>query len=961
MSRVPASARARGWLLLVLAAAVTPVLGVFTTTRIFFVRDLGLFFWSRHLWLRHTIASGALPLWDPHVAAGQSAIADALNQLLMPITLTVRLLPSDVVSFNLWVALPLPIAAAGTWLFARRTHAPAASALGTILFVLSGPMVASLNAPNLSWSLAAMPWVLWAMDRAHERPDASRCAVAALAVALQALSGEPVTLAATGVMLAVLTVWAPGARLRRAAVLCVCLGTGLLLAAGQLLPTLVAGVRANRGALTTPDFWSLHPLGLFETVMPHVFGNYYEAFLADMPWMSALNSGREPFYYSLYLGPLTLLLAATGLATRPRRTSAWAAIAIVFTVAAMGAHTPIYPLARRLFPALAYFRFPVKYIVISAFAVAMMAADGWAAAQNRASRHRVTNVAVWIGIAAAAGAVFAVAAVAVAPASLRVADVLARRVHVEDAVAAAAYLVHGWPPLAARAAGLLLIGSALLALIARHTARSQAVAYVLLAAACVDLAVVNGDLNPTSAVENMSAPDWYRALASSDRVYVGGRLRGYMNPKDRDATTAWEIPAEASAVEGRIALNAEIPMAPSGWDVREALSYDLPVLWPSEYEATVRRFEQASEAERAVFLRRSGVRWCVLPDDRSGWPMVTRIPRWHMALFDCDPTATRVFVTTRASSGQDPAWQREALFDPSVSDEEVRLEALPPLSGRGGPPHAPGAAIVFDGTDDVRLEATLDREGYVVLRDSFDPAWSVDVDGGPGTIVRADGLYRAVRLAPGRHVIRFEYRPRAVAAGLMASGSTALVLVIAVFAARGRRRDAAAGFTLVELMIVIAIIGILVALAFARFKNMRATGNEASAISSLRTIASAEWQFAQTCANQKYAPSLTALGQPVPATGAAFLSPDLTSGDVVRHAGYDLRVTAKPLDDAPRACNGAPVAAGYAATADPEALGRTGSRFFAINAERILYEDPKETFTEKMPETGPPDHGTEVK
>ena len=103
---------ARAWLTLVLGSSFIPVLGLFTTSRIFFVRDLGLFFWSRHLWLRHTVAAGTVPAWDPYVAAGQSAIADALNQLLMPLTLAIRLLPSDVISFNLWVALPLPLAAA---------------------------------------------------------------------------------------------------------------------------------------------------------------------------------------------------------------------------------------------------------------------------------------------------------------------------------------------------------------------------------------------------------------------------------------------------------------------------------------------------------------------------------------------------------------------------------------------------------------------------------------------------------------------------------------------------------------------------------------------------------------------------------------------------------------------------------------------------------------------------------
>lgn len=163
--------RARRWLLIVVVLSAAPVFRLFTLHRIFFVRDLSFFFWSRHLWFRHTIFSGQLPWWDPYVAAGQSAIADALNQLVMPLTLVVRLLPSDVVSFNLWVALPLPVAAAGMFVFLRRhlasrTAPEAAAALGACAFALAGPIVWMLNSPNLAWSVAPMPWVIAAAEEA---------------------------------------------------------------------------------------------------------------------------------------------------------------------------------------------------------------------------------------------------------------------------------------------------------------------------------------------------------------------------------------------------------------------------------------------------------------------------------------------------------------------------------------------------------------------------------------------------------------------------------------------------------------------------------------------------------------------------------------------------------------------------------------------------------------------------
>src|SRR5438067_2330078 len=161
IARAIARNAARGWILFVLSVSILPVLGGFSLSRIFFIRDLSFFFWSRHLWIRHTIFSGHLPWWNPYVATGQSAIADALNQLLMPVALAVRLLPSDVLSFNLWVALPLPLAALGMFAFLRRRLPDAAAALGGCVFALSAPIASMLNTPNLSWSVALLPWVMW--------------------------------------------------------------------------------------------------------------------------------------------------------------------------------------------------------------------------------------------------------------------------------------------------------------------------------------------------------------------------------------------------------------------------------------------------------------------------------------------------------------------------------------------------------------------------------------------------------------------------------------------------------------------------------------------------------------------------------------------------------------------------------------------------------------------------------
>lgn len=169
-----------------------------------------------------------------------------------------------------------------------------------------------------------------------------------------------------------------------------------------------------------------------------------------------------------------------------------------------------------------------------------------------------------------------------------------------------------------------------------------------------------------------------------------------------------------------------------------------------------------------------------------------------------------------------------------------------------------------------------------------------------------------------------------------------------------------AGFTLVELLIVLAVLGILLAVGLAGWRSARLRGNETAALSALITINEAQAAFAHACGNGFFAPTLTALGTPMPTTGQAFLSPDLTTGETVVKSGYQLVLTGTEALDARESCTGIAPVSGYRVTADPIIPGSTGNRFFGSNAGRVVYEDAA-TFADNMPESGAPGHGTEVK
>ncbi len=147
------------------------------------------------------------------------------------------------------------------------------------------------------------------------------------------------------------------------------------------------------------------------------------------------------------------------------------------------------------------------------------------------------------------------------------------------------------------------------------------------------------------------------------------------------------------------------------------------------------------------------------------------------------------------------------------------------------------------------------------------------------------------------------------------------------------------GLSLIELMLVVGLICILSAIAMSSLLRARMSANEASAISSLRAISSAQSAFAASCGSGFYAPTLMRLGTPPSPTSSAFIGPDLNT-DPSEKSTYTLTLTGgSPATGAPPSCNGA--AAGtvvetYFASAVPANLG---FRFFGTNQGGIIYQD----------------------
>ena len=175
---------------------------------------------------------------------------------------------------------------------------------------------------------------------------------------------------------------------------------------------------------------------------------------------------------------------------------------------------------------------------------------------------------------------------------------------------------------------------------------------------------------------------------------------------------------------------------------------------------------------------------------------------------------------------------------------------------------------------------------------------------------------------------------------------------------RPRRLRAEDGFTLIELLVVVAVIGILAAIAVISLARARQSGNEASAIGSMRAITSGQAAFASSCGGGGYAQSNADLAK-APAGSPAFISPDLENADLAANAksGYTVDVSDSADPDnrdvrlAAETCNASAENSRemYYVGADPISRGATGTRSFGSDRRGTIYYSSTATVPNPIP------------
>lgn len=805
-----------GWgkalpLLLIVLVLVLLFADVLLGDRTLYFRDI----YNNHLPLKtlqaEQILAGEAPLWNPALSGGQPLLANLNLFTFHPATLLFLML--DPVSAVNWaVFLQLLLAGCSSFLLARRLGWGDGGALFTAFaFTLSGYMLSLGNLLNMLNSAAWLPLTAWLFLgwRRDRSPLAGAGCVLSLAV--QLLGGDPGLVLATLLLMALLVFRRrEGASPRWSRLRDLVSVVGLSLAAAglcslQFLPFLELLQQTVRGwgfTLRGATFWSTHPLRLVELHLPAFFGDVNST-VAGALWGHRLFDDGYPLILSIYAGQAVLLFAALALLRwrRDRDAVLFGLLLVTGLVLSLGGHTPLYRLVYVL-PVTGGMRFPSRYLILVVLALALLAGKAFGRLAGSESTgtggdRSVSRLCLAaMGWSVLVGLVMTVTALRGDWAVSLISRAAARPTGPVLGDALAGLL---WRGLVAQ---LFLFGSAVLALSLTRERLSRAIfTGIGLALLVADLCLFGAGVNfRTDRSFFSSVPPAAEAI----RADAGhpGLVRVFREDKPK----GFRIDPPAKEKEWICLWDRSLLSPPSG--LLLGIGYDLGVttdlLSPRSTAEATRRMYRGGLEERRLLWNLCAVDYILGFDDPDilGLPLVHRTDDFSTISMqvlrnrDALPRARLVPDHLSVGEGDELDMVFGEGFDPR---QQVVLNGdaagpVPPSSSDAERDAGSGACrIVHDSPARVTVEVDPGRTVWLVLADSWFPGWEAEVDGRSRPILRANGLHRAVWVAPGDREVTFFYRPGSWRAGLLLSLATALALGVFFGLTTLRRRGAKEG------------------------------------------------------------------------------------------------------------------------------------------------------------------------
>jgi hypothetical protein len=359
------------------------------------------------------LAAGRLPLWNPYNGAGAPLLANYQSALLYPPHLLQLIFPGPGLMGILGMA-HLLWAGLGIWLLAGRLRiAPLGRGIATLAFPLSSTLVARFGTLPMLEAAAWLPWLVLTVDLVIGRPRLWTFLALAAVAAMQLLVGHAQWTFYSLALAGSYGLWRVAAERRSAfrlliVLLAVAFGAGI--AAAQLLPTAELqrySQRADGVNETSALNFSLPPVALFTLFNPDFFGN---------PGDGTYAVGGAYFEIAAYIGIVPVLLALIGagrywLGPRRKRaapdapprhlTGFFSLVALFSLLLALGQYSPVYPFLYQHVPTFNLFQAPARWLLLTVFALVMLAALTAATWNPRTRLIARLGLAMGLGIALA--------------------------------------------------------------------------------------------------------------------------------------------------------------------------------------------------------------------------------------------------------------------------------------------------------------------------------------------------------------------------------------------------------------------------------------------------------------------------------------------------------------------------------------------------------------------------------
>ena len=734
--------------------------------------DLFNYFFPAKTFFAASLARGEAPLWNPYIYFGAPYLANVQMAALYPPDLIFAILgfPSAV-AISQW--LHLWIAGAGMYALARWGWrlGPLAALTGGVAFAGSGFFAAHMGHLNQVHAGAWLPWealCLWRLASAGGRRGPIWLVAGGAVVALQLTAGHTqevyYSLFALGLLAVGFAVFPPAGAPRRLPHLLAFAGiciNGTLLAAAQLLPAMeLTRLSYRQGGIPIDEAvaYAVDRTSILETVLPTFW---------SLPNQEVTG----------YVGVTALVLAVAAVGVSPARRTALALLfltALALTLA-LGVYTPLYDYLYRFVPLFNSFRAPGRWVLVSGFALAGLAALGADALRWRScplARERLAARFSFALTAAAAGLALiclrsnVVHAIQWLP-HARVA-VLWMLAGAGSAALALAGLFSPWPWPRLALVGVLALELAFAAHEAEYNRPGDSSLYsgtppvVALFPASSGGADGRAESRVLSlAVEERLDPERFgRAVPTGD-----GDFKRYASMRE--------------ALKPNLGVVYGLPTI-DGYDggllpTRDYARFKSLLITGETPVPHLTLPPQVAGKADARLLAAFGVRY-VLTDGREGAPG----EGWHLReaapgaawLYENALGTTRVLFPDRVVGEPDPDEAARLLAGSDLTQLAVVSGPVDPAIAALGdairpitPPERRSTTVVDYRNHVVELRAEVDRPSLLVLTDSYYPGWRAAVDGQPVSIALVDGLFRGVVVPSGTHQVRFWFDPLSVKLG----------------------------------------------------------------------------------------------------------------------------------------------------------------------------------------------------